>query len=219
MEKDQEKYGTGKKSDFFKFEKTGVYKLRILTKPVAIATHFFGAGVPASVCYEEGMGCPFHGGDGPATKYLAYAINRADSKLVIVEMPKSVMWQVSDYSEDEDYAFTDYPMPYDIKITFDKEALPKDMYKVMPSPNKQPITEAEQAELTAKLAKLKIEALVEKRMNDALEKHKADGTYAREMERRQKLQDDLNAELAANGKKEPAIVYPEESINPDDIPF
>lgn len=220
MQKDQEQYGAGKKGDFFQFKKSGLYKIRILSKPVALATHFFGKGVPSSVCYGEDKGCPFHGGDGPSVKFQTYVLDRADGKVHLGEIPWSVLSAIADLETDEDYSFSGYPMPYDVKITVDKENTdPKQIYKLVPSPAKTELTAAEQAELDQKLSKMTVEVYVEKRKNDALQKHKDDGTYEREMERRGKLDAELKQAMEENAGKEPAIKYPDEEINPEDIPF
>lgn len=219
MQKDQEQYGAGKKSDFFKFEKSGVYKIRVLAKPIALATHFFGKGVPASVCYGEDKGCPFHGGDGPSVKFQTYLIDRANGKVQLGELPWTVVDAIASYEEDEDYTFTEYPVPFDIKITVDKEnSDPKKIYTVMPSPNKTPLTADESAELASKATKMPVEAYVEKRKQDSLQKHKDDGTWEREQERRKEVQKEIDEARAANTANAESI-YPDEEINPEDIPF
>src|SRR6185436_12988590 len=150
MKKDQEQYGAGKKGDFFRFEKSGVYKLRVLAKPIALATHFFGKGVPASVCYGQDKGCPFHGGDGPSVKFQTYVLDRTDGKVRLGELPWTVVDALATYEEDPDYTFTEYPMPFDIKVTVDKEnSDPKQIYKVMPSPKHETLSSDEMGELAA----------------------------------------------------------------------
>lgn len=218
MQKDQEQYGAGKKGDFFKFEKSGLFKLRVLAKPIALATHFFGKGVPASVCYGQDKGCPFHGGDGPSVKFQTYVLDRADGKVKLGELPWSVVDAIASLEEDPDYNFTEYPMPFDIKITVDKENKdPKQIYRVLPSPSRSELTADEKKELETKSAKMSIEQYVDKRKNDALQRHKDDGTWEREQEARRKLAEEIQAakeEVAARDKD-----YPTEDINPDDIPF
>ena len=219
MQKDAEQYGAGKKNDFFKFDKSGVYRLRVLSKPLALATHFFGKGVPSNVCYGIDKGCPFHSGDGPSVKFQTYVIDRTDGKVKLGEIPYSVLSVIADFEEDEDYAFSEYPMPYDVKVTVDKENNdPKQIYKTLASPKREPMTADEMGDLAGCLGKMPVEAYVEKRKQDQLQKHKDDGTWDREQERRAKVAKELEESIAEGAKNAPKDDYPE-GVNPEDIPF
>lgn len=218
MREDNETYGGSANSDFFKFEKTGIYRLRILTPFKALATHFFGKGVPSSVCYGELSGCPFHGTDKASVKYMTYVIDRIDGKVKMAEIPWSVVSAIGDLEQDEDFGFKDFPMPYDIKVTADKENTdPKQIYKTLGSPKVVPLTVEEDNALIAKTSKMTIESYVESRKQKQLEKHKADGTWQKEQERRIKLGEEIAAAKLIPSAD--ALEYPAEDINPDDIPF
>lgn len=223
-----QEYGGGS-SGFFKFEKSGVFKLRLLTKPVALATHFFGKGQPSHICYGAEKGCPFHGEGAPKddkgnekkpnVKFVMYVIDYLDNaKVKLAEIPYSVLGAVGDLEVDEDFKFDSYPMPYDIKVTFDKDNKdPKSIYKTLGSPTRTDIPDDVMKTLMDKLASQSPEQFVQKRKDTELEKQKADGTW-------QKAQDERVASLKVaqeNAKKEvdPAVDYPEEEINPEDIPF
>lgn len=54
-------------------------------------------------------------------------------------MPMSVFKAIGALQLDEDWTFRDLPMPYDIKIKYDSQASPGDMYKVNPSPRREAI--------------------------------------------------------------------------------
>lgn len=191
-------YG-GSRGGIFQFKKSGTYILRILTKPVALATHFFGAGQKSCTCFGKDRGCPFHTekDKDPSVKFVTYLINRADGKITLGEIPWSVLNLIGDWEKDEDYSFDGYPMPYNIKVIVDKEnADPKQIYKALPSPKRGDLTPEEQAELATLLEKQTPEQYVQKRKDAALAAHASDG---------------LNQEVDDG--------YPTENRNPEDIPF
>lgn len=181
-------YGVGGGSDdFFQFDKTGEYRIRQLTAGFPLATHFFGKGIKAKVCYGVEKGCPFHGKgaprddkDGekkPSVKFVCYVLDRRDGKIKLAELPYSVIKVVTDLQEDSDYSFEDFPAPYDLKVTFDKEASPADMYKTLPSPKIEPLT-AEQADvLEEKLKKITPNAYVEKRKEKQRDEDLANASF------------------------------------------
>lgn len=173
MQQASEEHGVGGGGDFFQFEKSGVYKLRLLTPAFPIATHFFGKGVAAKVCYGADKGCPFHGdkaprnenGDEakPSVKFMAYVIDRRDGKVKMGELPWSVISAVTTFQEDEDYAFEDFPMPYDIKVTVDKDASAANIYKTLAVPARTDVTAEEMDEFTQKNDKKRPDVYIEQR--------------------------------------------------------
>lgn len=226
-----EEYGGGS-SGFFKFEKSGVYKLRLLTKPVAMATHFFGKGQGSHICYGEDKGCPFHGENAPkddkggekkpSVKFVMYVADYSDGgKVKLGEIPYSVLGAVADLEKDEDFKFDGYPMPYDIKVTFDKENKdPKQMYKTLGAPTRSEISDEMRNILLDKVTSNSPEQFVQKRKDSELEKQKADGTWQAEQDRRQKRRDEIaSMRVEGGGKPIDVIEYPENDINPEDIPF
>lgn len=210
----------GGSKGYLNFE-TGKYRLRVLVKPKAIYTHFFGKGQSPVVCVGTDQGCPFHGEDAPVDdkgnekkpsgKFTTYVVDRADGLIKMVDLPMSVIMRLADFQEDEDYAYdnNNYPMPYDIKITVDLDNNdPKQKYKTEASPSREPVTSAEIDVLNEKMARMTPEQHVEKKK--AVQKEK-NGPYkpSAPIERgQQKVENNL-----------PDIEYPEEMINPDDIPF
>ena len=184
MNQASEEYGVGGGGDFFTFDKSGVYKLRLLTPAFPIATHFFGKGVPAKVCYGADKGCPFHGDKAPrndkdeeakpSVKFMAYVIDRRDNKIKMGELPWSVISAVTTFQEDEDYAFEDFPMPYDIKVTVDKDASAANIYKTLAVPTRSEVTAEEMEEFTEKNTKKSPDVYVEQRKSKQRDKDLGD---------------------------------------------
>lgn len=211
LDKDMEKYGSAR-SDRFEFEE-GPNKVRILNFPAILATHFIPSGmkINAFICVGIDEGCPYHGKDpqsekgenykNPTLRLVTYVIDRRDGKVKLAEIPLSVRYALKDLQEDEDFEFADFPMPYDVKITSDpKNADPKAKYRVVGSPNRTELTPEEMAAFDKAMADMTPEQYVEKR------KAKAKG---------------IDAAVAEDkgGSESSEIKYPEEEINPEDIPF
>lgn len=213
MKNGAEQYGAGSQSDFFRFDKSGVYKIRILTKPIAIATHFFGKGVPSAVCYGKKEGCPHHKGDKPTVKFVSYLINRTTGMVQLGELPWSVISVVAELEQDEDFKFENYPMPYDIKVTVDKENNdPKQIYKTLGSPKATPVTTEEDNQFQEKMSKLNPEEFVLKRKEKQLEKDKQSGTWI--------SPEQMDQEKQATVVDPETIEYPADDLpDPKDIPF
>lgn len=166
INQEAEKYGAkSQSSEFFKFEK-GQNRIRILNQPAIIATHFFGAGQKAVVCVGVDEGCPHHKGEEkkPSLKLATYIIDRKDGEVKLAELPLSVGYAINDLQEDEDFAFDDFPMPYDIKVISDPDNQdPKAKYRVQPSPKKEEMTTEEKEAFDKEMEKITPEAYVEKR--------------------------------------------------------
>lgn len=223
MNRDAEEHGMGGNKDFFQFEKSGSYVLRVLTKPLALATHFFGKGQPSSVCYGYEKGCPFHGTGAPkddkgkekapSVKYMAYVIDRSDGQIKIGELPWSVVSRIADFEEDTEIGFSEYPMSRDIKVKVDKENKdPKSMYKTDSSVKEIPVEGDTLIDLNKKKEHTTIEQFIQKRKEKQLEKHKNDGTWDKEMQRRKELGERLDAV-----KPKPNLEAGEADV--DEIPF
>jgi len=157
VKEESKKYGAGQSSDYFNFSEKGIYRLRILHQPKTIATHFFGKGNPSVVCVGIDEGCQYHGQDEkkPSIKLATYVIDRSDGKVKLAELPLSVGYYLQGLQEDSDFAFTEFPMPYDVKITYDPDnSDPKSIYRLVPSPKQEPLTPEEGLELAEKLKNL-----------------------------------------------------------------
>ena len=168
-------YGGGSSGDFFKFEKKGVYKMRLLNRPKVLATHFFGKGVPAIICIGKDKGCTHHKEDDkrPSIKLVTYIIRRWNDEekaagkkeqVQLAELPLSLSYSIDDLQKDEDFRFEDYPIPFDIKVTYDPENPdPKAIYRLQPSPQKTNLTSEEQKSFDEHMKKMTPEQYVEKR--------------------------------------------------------
>lgn len=223
MRQSAEEYGVGGNKDFFNFEKSGEYALRLLSKPVAMATHFFGPGVPGSVCYGKANGCPYHKADDkqPSLKFQCYVVDRIDGKVKLAELPWSVVSAVSDLEVDEEWAYTGYPMPYDIRVKVDKENKdPKSIYKTLGSIRRDVITTEEENDFIKQDEKLSVDKYIQSRKDKQIAAHKEKGIWITEEERVRAEQDRLaeGAAIQAAAPEEPAVEYPE-GPNPEDIPF
>jgi hypothetical protein len=51
----------------------------------------------------------------------------------------TVIKKVVGLQQDEDWTFDKFPMPYDLKVTYDSAEAGSAMYSVTPSPNKEPV--------------------------------------------------------------------------------
>lgn len=203
INKDAQQYGGSAGSgSTFQFERAGTYRMRILTKPKVLATHFFGRGNPSVICVGKDNGCKFHGDamkdkDGkeakPSIKLMTYVILRDDNNSVkLAELPLSISYSLDNLQNDEDFKYNDYPLPFDVKIKYDpNNPDPKAKYQLLPTPQFTPLTDEEQVEFDKKMEFETPEQYIEKRKQKQLEKSSA---RAPEPE-------------------------PQEEINPDDIPF
>ena len=100
LDAEVKQYGGHTSSDRFEFEE-GANKMRVLTFPVILATHFIGGkGGTAVICVGIDEGCPFHGDKAPkddkgnekapSLKLVSYIIDRRDDKVKLAELPLSV---------------------------------------------------------------------------------------------------------------------------------
>lgn len=197
INEESKKYG-GFNSKRFEFEEKGIYKIRILVKPKVVATHFFGKGNPSVVCVGIDEGCPHHERDAkrPSIKLATYVIDRRDGKVKIGELPLSISYAINDLQQDSDFAFSEFPMPYDVKITYDPNNKdPKAIYRLVASPKQEPLTEEEKAALAQEMEFETPEQYVEKKKQRQRDKKEAG---------------------ASSGT---SVEYPKDDINPDDIPF
>ena len=231
-----DEYGLGGSSDFFHFSKSGVYKLRVLSEPVAMATHFFGKGKRPAICYGEGKGCPFHGinpnapadkddkyFENPTVKFQTYLLDRSDNKEKLGEIPYSVLSVLADLQKDEDWTFESYPMPYDITVTYDKENKdPKQIYKTIGSPKREAVSTEVENDLLENLKRMPVASYVQTRKEKQMEEHKQTGIWVSDEERERKHKEAMERGMEINRATQgdvPTIEYPTEDINPEDIPF
>ena len=227
-------YGVGSNRTFFKFEK-GDNRIRILTSGEVIATHFFGKGVKAHTCYGIENGCPFHGDKAPrdtkgqekkpSIKYTCYV--KSGDSVMLADLPYSVIKQVGEYQTNQDYSFDSFPMPYDITVKYNPDSpTPNDMYKVFPSPKREPITPDIEEELSEKMRELTPADSVAKKKQWQMDQHDKDGIReeVKPKETREQWARRVNKEMEGKATdfkldKMTPVDYPTEDIKPEDIPF
>lgn len=167
IKEETKKYGAGGNNDYFQFEE-GVNKIRILTQPKVIAYHFFGKGQKPVVCTGIDEGCSYHKetDEKARIRLVTYVIDRKDGKIKLAELPLSISYSINDLQEDADFAFEEFPMPYDVKITHDpKNDDPKAKYRLVASPKQEPVTADEEEGLNKALEKMTPEQYVDTRKN------------------------------------------------------
>lgn len=136
----------GKKDDYFVFEKGG-NTIRILTEWVPIYSHYVNG--KNYTCYGEDEGCKYHGADAPLNekgnpqrarvRFVTYVLSRKDNQVYLAFLPYSIVKDIVTLSEDPNWAFTQFPMPYDLNVTYNPDAAPADKYKVVPSPKMEEV--------------------------------------------------------------------------------
>lgn len=180
--------GKEKSNDFYKLQE-GSNKIRIMTDFVRVESINRGGKYGGIV-----------GGDTQPTKQdikdgavqikgWAWAIVRATGELKIMQFGKTILGQLVALRANEEYSFTDFPMPYDIDVQAKGAGTKEVVYTVVPARQNTDISEEEM---------------------EALNKETPIG---------QIVQSIIDKQDGKSPKKQEAVEYPKEEINPDDIPF
>jgi len=203
QEKEAQEAGHASKGgDWFKFQE-GDNVFRVLEEPVLIFEKF-----KVGICYTD---CGYEG----SPRLITYVLDRADGKIKLAKLPYKIGTTIASYEADEDYAFSGFPMDYDIKVNAKNAGTKEVEYTVTPRPKREPIS----SDTAAELLKLKrVTEIVQKMKDNKKAEHVADGSFQREQERKAKLKAGLE-EAKAKAGVVTAPEYPEEEINPEDIPF
>ncbi len=189
-------------SGWFK-AREGSNQMRILTEPELIFENY-GKGI----CYHQ---CGFEG----SPKYLARVLDRNDNKVKLYKIPFKVFETISGFEQDPELSFSGFPMPYDIKVNAKGAGTKEVKYTVIPSIKPTPVDEDTLRFLNTQKS---VTEVIEMLQNKNIEKHKADGTWDKEQERLAQLKKDLESGRGTLSAED-TIEYPEEDINPEDIPF
>lgn len=143
-------YGVGGRGDSFKFSE-GKNRVRVLAGGTPIAQHWVD-GKP-TICYGQAKGCPLHGANAPQDKNgneakprvqnVFYILDKSkkDPQIQLAYFPYTVFKAIKSFSEEEEYAFDELPMTYDIGVTYDKDEAPADMYKVIAGRVVEPVSQ------------------------------------------------------------------------------
>lgn len=106
-------------------------------------------------------------------KWLCYVVDRRDGKLKPFFMPHKIYKQIEALQINEDYAFSDVPMPYDLTVNAVKAGTMDVVYTLLPARKETPVTALEHQELTkaAPLADLQKKLLDKKLQNASTPPH------------------------------------------------
>jgi hypothetical protein len=127
----------GSASEFWK-PTEGANKVRILSTPeLTVSRYKFG------ICYEGAEYCKKEN-LGPkenlSYKWLTWIIDRADGKQKLYSMPFSVTKALTNLKTNEEYAFADFPMPYDVTLNAKGAGTKEVEYSVVPSRKETKLT-------------------------------------------------------------------------------
>ena len=134
LEKDSEEYGVHQGSGgWFKIEE-GNNKIRVLTSMVVIAQHYIGT-KNIRTCYGKDKGCPFHQDDeNPSRpKWMLRVLNYKTNQIELARLPYTIIEQISALQKNEEYAFDEVPMPYDITIVAKNAGTKEVEYSLVPA--------------------------------------------------------------------------------------
>lgn len=187
----EQEYGLGK-GEYFKVQE-GANKIRLLSPAVGFQGSYKGQ---------------------PNFKFVCWILDRKDeNKIKLYFMPQTVLDLIGGLQMSEDFAFDEVPMPYDITIMAKGAGTKEVQYSVVPSPQRIPLTGAEQQAYDEKppIGEV-IEKLKEKQGEPVVQQEAPQNGYER-------------AKAVANslsGGSRPATGHIEanaEEVNVDDIPY
>lgn len=200
----------GSGGDFYKF-KEGDNKLHILTEP-KIQVSRYGYGIcyeGAPYCQKDAMDKEYADavekakaeGKDPkkvsrpnlTKKWMAWAIDRKANEIVLVTLPYGVSKTLMEMMKSEESGWQGWPMPFGINIKAKNAGKKEVEYEVIASRTNTAITE-EELEALGKLTPVD-------QILDRMKEKQREKTEGR-----------------AHDPSAP-LDYPEEEINPDDIPF
>ena len=201
--------GVGGSTEYLNLQE-GDNKMRILSKPEVCAYHFLAGPKKNVPCYGMHRNCPHHEEDNqsPSVKWWAWVIDRVDGKVKLCKLPHKVFKQIAEYQTNPEYQFETFPMPYDITLKVKNVGTKEAEYQVIPARSNSDLT-PEEKEVFSK--KNDVKNIVEKMK---AKQAKLDG---REYTPKEGSEAPANQETQESTL--PTIEYPDEEINPDDIPF
>ena len=192
----------GSKGLYYKV-KEGKNRIRILSPLFPFASHFTSKMTPPITCVgkEDCLECKktVKDKDGnekentPNVKFMCHVLDYVDGQIKLAQFPLTIFLALRDLQNDPEWSFNELPMPYDITINAENAGTTSVKYGVVASPKREPISQ----EVADKLAKL----------------HTPDQIKQAMINKQKKF---LGLVAAEPDEKVP---YPEEEINPADIPF
>lgn len=143
LEQDSKDLGMERQGNFYTIEDGNNNIVRILTEPVAYAQYSYGKGVRPAIAYGVEKGDPRGRGtdenERKGIRYLMYVLDRNSGKVVLADFTYSIFYGLAQLQQG-DYQFDKFPMPFDIRITYNKEAAPAQKYSVQPTRNEDPLS-------------------------------------------------------------------------------
>lgn len=193
LDHDAEEHGMQQGNDFFKMERDGDYKVRVMVMPKIIVSRF-GKGK----CYS---GAPYCQAEALAKdnaqltyRYMVWIIDRSTGKFALYEMPLTIYKAIAKLQKNEEYAFDEFPMPYDITINAEKAGTKEVRYQVAAARKNTEVTPEEMAILSK-----------QKSVEDIVERMKV------------KAKEDYEKNVPTMADVQAAA--DEDAPNPEDIPF
>lgn len=247
LEKANSEYGGTQISSFYKVQEGNSNVIRVLTRGSQYAKQFMGMKNYRTL-YGKEKGDPLRQPDDadakkpgrivvpvnekgqtskPSIISVVYILDRTDNKIKIAELSYSIVKQIAELQKNPDYKFDDLPMPYDLRITYKKEAAPNEKYRVEVKPGSEDLTPEQVKELELKVSERSTESIAEKQKTRQIE---SDEKFGMRISQEELAKDasDYNANMVATMKKQregmnknttSGIEYPDDEINPEDIPF
>ena len=160
-----------KKGGFYKL-KVGDNKLRILTAFERVDQLFEGMYPNGKYVRMVDENYVTKGEENVNTQGWAWAIDRETGDMVILQVGRGVLKALATLRADDEYAFDDFPMPYDVNIKNTGEGPAR--YSVVASRKNTPITEEEMTELGAKTPISEILTKIKEKAGTVVEKTKID---------------------------------------------
>lgn len=173
MAKDREdnKEHIDQSGGWYKFSE-GVNVFRILVEPEVLYEAY-----KLGICYTN---CGYTG----TPKYLTYLLDRKDNQIRLFKLPFKIFKTISEYQLDEDYAFDNFPMPYDIKVKAEGAGNKEVIYTTLPKKPKE-LTEDELGEIAGFLGRESNKTpaeIIEAMKAKQEKKEKEDGTWEKRQE-------------------------------------
>lgn len=121
IQKAEKEYGLGK-GEYFKVQE-GANKIRVLSEMIFNVSEYKG---------------------NPTYRFVCWVLDRKDSVIKPYFMPVSIARALGTMQENPDYAFKDFPMPYDITINAKGAGTKEVDYQVVAARQNTPLTDMEQ---------------------------------------------------------------------------
>lgn len=222
LKKVEEQEGLNTGSDlFYRVEEGNDNVVRVLTPAEVIVYYFAGQGKKPFVAYGHDEGDPRKKGTDewkPSPRFAMYVIDRKDGGVKLAEFPYSVQKALSDLQKNPDYSFDEVPMPYDIRITYNKSEAPATMYKVSALPKHTPVTDEENEALEERMRKLTPADYVEKKKEAQKTADQEAGIW-RNPEQVLQANQEFHEKAISETKNSRVVSDTDVPLSPGDIPF